>query len=99
MPSTNVCSYCIYSTINAYFRAYDTDDAGIKGYYDFISTMRYANLKTSNTPLEYITNLKRDGYATSSTYINTLNTIVKKYNLNFIFLVTPETSEERIFSV
>ena len=71
----------VHTTINAYFRAYDTDDDGIKGYYDFISTNRYANLKTSNTPLEYITNLNRDGYATSSTYINTLNTIVKKYNL------------------
>lgn len=71
----------VHTTINAYFCAYDTDDAGIKGYYDFISTMRYANLKASNTPLEYITNLKRDGYATSSTYINTLNNTVRRYNL------------------
>ena len=71
----------VHTKINALFRTYDSDADGIKGYYDFIATARYANLKNSNTPLEYITNLKKDGYATSSTYINTLNNTVIKYNL------------------
>lgn len=75
------------TTIKDNFRAYLTngqpDDAkGVKGYYDFISTKRYANLKTAKTYKEYAERLKADGYATSSTYVNTLCSTVKKYELD-----------------
>ena len=69
------------TTIKDNFRAYDNDVEGIKGYYDFISTKRYANLKTATNYIEFATMLKLDGYATSSTYINTLCNTVAKYNL------------------
>lgn len=69
------------TTIKDNFRAYDNDVEGIKGYYDFISTKRYANLKTATNYIEFATMLKADGYATSSTYINTLCNTVAKYNL------------------
>lgn len=69
------------TTIKDNFRVYDSVDDGIAGYYMFISASRYANLKTATTYKEYAQNLKNDGYATSSTYVNTLCTIVEKYNL------------------
>lgn len=70
------------TTIKDNFRAYANDVEGVKGYYDFISTTRYANLKKATTPLEYAQMLKADGYATSSTYVNTLVSTVNKYDLN-----------------
>lgn len=69
------------STIRDNFRAYDCMVDGVKGYYDFISTSRYFNLKIASTPKQYAEYLKADGYATSSTYVNTLVNTVNKCNL------------------
>ena len=69
------------TTIKDNFRAYANDEEGVKGYYDFISASRYANLKTATTPLQYAQFLKADGYATSSSYVNTLISTVNKYGL------------------
>lgn len=70
------------TTIKDNFRAYSNDEEGVRGYYDFINTSRYANLKQAKTPLEYAQFLKKDGYATSSTYVNTLISTVNKYELD-----------------
>ena len=69
------------TTIKDNFRAYDSVEEGVKGYYDFISTKRYANLKEALTPLQYAQFLKADGYATSSSYVNTLFSTVQKLGL------------------
>lgn len=69
------------TTIKDNFRAYDSDREGVIGYYDFISTKRYANLKMAQSYKQYAEFLKADGYATSSTYVQTLCDTVKKYNL------------------
>lgn len=69
------------TTIKDNFRVYDSIEEGVKGYYDFISTKRYANLKEAKTYVEYAENLKADGYATSSKYVNTLCTTVDAHNL------------------
>lgn len=69
------------TNIKANFRVYDSMDAGIKDYFDFIATTRYANLKTATTAQQYLEMIKADGYATSSTYVNTNMTIVNKYDL------------------
>lgn len=63
------------------FRAYDTDIEGVEGYYDFISTSRYANLRDAKTARQFAEYLKADGYATSSSYVNTLCNTVAKYGL------------------
>lgn len=63
------------------FRAYDSDVEGVEGYYDFISTKRYSNLREAKTYRQFAEYLKADGYATSSTYVNTLCNTVQKYNL------------------
>ena len=76
------------TTIKDNFRVYDSDEEGVKGYYDFISAPRYANLKDATTFREYAERLKSDGYATSSTYVNTLCNTVTKYNLGALDEVT-----------
>lgn len=69
------------TTIKDNFRVYDSIEEGVAGYYDFISTKRYANLKEALTPLQYAQFLKADGYATSSSYVNTLYNCVCKLGL------------------
>ena len=68
-------------TIKDNFRAYDNDEEGVVGYYDFISTKRYANLKNAADYRQYAEYLKADGYATSSSYVQTLCDTVKRYTL------------------
>ena len=63
------------------FRAYDSDIEGCEGYYDFIDTKRYANLRDAKSYRQFAEYLKADGYATSSSYVNTLCNTVQKYNL------------------
>lgn len=70
------------TTIKDNFRAYKDMAEGVKGYYDFINTKRYSNLKTATNYTEYATLIKADGYATSSTYVKTLCDTVAKYGLS-----------------
>lgn len=67
--------------IKANFRAYDSMDEGVNGYFVFISSKRYSNLKEATTPKEYLEMIKADGYATSSTYVNTNMSCINKYDL------------------
>lgn len=69
------------TSIRDNFRAYSDMEKGVKGYYDFISTKRYANLKSATTPREYLERIKADGYATSSTYVNTNMNYILKHDL------------------
>lgn len=73
------------TTIKDNFRAYNSIDDGILGYFDFIQMKRYQNLKEATSPEDYIQKLKDDGWATSSTYVKTLTNILninelKKYD-------------------
>ena len=45
------------------FRAYDSYEEGVEGYFKFINWSRYANLKTATTPKQYLEYIKADGYA------------------------------------
>lgn len=58
------------------FRVYDSMEAGVKGYFDFINTSRYANLKGVKSPEEYVRRLKADGYATSSKYVDNVMRVI-----------------------
>lgn len=69
------------TTIRDNFRVYDSMEEGVKGYFDFISSSRYANLKSATTPKEYLEFIKRDGYATSSSYVNTNMNCINRYDL------------------
>lgn len=63
------------------FRVYASMEEGVKGYFEFISTARYANLKQCATPQAYCETIKADGYATSSKYVQTLMNFIKKEEL------------------
>ena len=63
------------------FRVYDSMEDGVKGYFDFINTRRYANLRGVRSPEEYVRRIKADGYATSSTYVDTLLRVIRDNNL------------------
>ena len=76
------------TTITDYFRVYPNMATGVAGYYDFVSTKRYANLKTAINYTQYAEYLKQDGYATSSSYVKTLTDTVAKYGLA-AFDITP----------
>lgn len=69
------------TSIRDNFRVYTSMEDGVAGYYDFISYKRYSNLKTATDYVQYAKRLKSDGYATSSTYVNTLCNVVRKYDL------------------
>lgn len=63
------------------FRVYDSMEAGIKGYFDFINTRRYVNLKGVKSPEEYVRLLKTDGYATSSKYVDNVMRVIRDNKL------------------
>lgn len=84
-PSVNLATKEEYNSqlvsIRDNFRCYPDMISGVKGYYDFINTSRYANLKTAETAEEYLKRIKADGYATSSSYVSTCMGVVNRYNL------------------
>ena len=63
------------------FRVFDSMEDGVKGYFDFINTSRYSNLRGVRNPEEYVRRIKADGYATSSTYVTTLMRVIRDNNL------------------
>lgn len=71
----------VVTNIRDNFRTYEDFDAGIRGYFEFINTSRYKNLKGVKNPREYCEKLKSDGYATSSAYVDTLMIVIQKNNL------------------
>ena len=63
------------------FRVYNSMEAGVKGYFDFINTSRYANLKGVKSPEEYVRRIKADGYATSSKYVDNIMRVIRDNKL------------------
>lgn len=84
-PSVNLATKEEYNSqlvsIRDNFRCFPDMIAGVKGYFDFISTSRYSNLKNAATAQEYLELIKKDGYATSSSYVNTCMGVVNRYDL------------------
>lgn len=69
------------STITDNFRVYGSMEDGVKGYFEFIQLDRYKNLKGIREPDLYLSTIKDDGYATSSTYKQSCMDIVESYGL------------------
>ena len=80
------------TTIRSNFRAYPDMQSGVAGYFDFISTPRYENLKTADNPQLYLTRIKADGYATSSSYVATNMKYIQLHNLTRFDVDMPLTS-------
>ena len=71
----------VVTNIRDNFRTYEDFDAGIRGYFEFISYSRYSNLKGVTNPREYCEKLKSDGYATSSKYVNNIMRVIRDNKL------------------
>ena len=63
------------------FRKYNDMRGCVIGYFDFISTSRYANLREATSAYNYIETIKADGYATDSRYVDKCKNIIDTYNL------------------
>ena len=63
------------------FRVFDDFDDGIRGYFEFINTSRYKNLKGVKSPEEYVRRLEADGYATSSKYVDNIMRVIRDNKL------------------
>ncbi len=56
-------------------------EEGVKGYFEFIQLQRYQNLRGITDPKEYLQTIKNDGYATSSTYVESNYQLITQYKL------------------
>lgn len=69
------------TTIRDNFRVYDTMEQGVIGYFEFINYSRYNNLKSATSSRNYLELIRKDGYATSSKYVDNVYKLVDNYNL------------------
>ena len=69
------------TTIRDNFRVFDSMEDGVKGYFEFIQYDRYRNLRGITDPLKYLETIRADGYATSSTYVESNMRIIRQYGL------------------
>lgn len=60
---------------------FDSMEKGVRGYFEFLDTTRYANLKHVKDPKTYVELIKADGYATDPQYVSKVMSIIKTYNL------------------
>lgn len=61
---------------------FDTMEKGVEGYFQFINIANYRKVKTANTPLQYLQEIKNAGYATSINYVANVNNVINKWNLS-----------------
>lgn len=83
----------------AYFRSYNDLEEGVAGYYQFIKAARYQNLKTAKTYKEYAMLIKADGWATATSYVNSLIRLVEQYHLDEWDTGTPGRTDETVHQV
>lgn len=103
-PSVNMSTKEEYNSqivsIKDNFRVFSSLEEGIKGYFDFISRSRYANLKSAINARQYLEFIKADGYATISNYVDRNMRVVQAYNLtrfdNFPNIIAPKKTDEEI---
>lgn len=69
------------TSIRDNFRVYKSMEGGVIGFFDFISTKRYANLKNATSAREFLEMIKADGYCTSSTYVSSCMNIISRHDL------------------
>ena len=56
-------------------------EGSVIGYFDFINTPNYANLKGVTDPRTYLENIRSDVYATSLKYVDKVMAVIEKYDL------------------
>lgn len=71
----------VLTSIRDNFRAYDSLEEGIQGYFDFLAWSHYNKVWTAKTPEDFLQYLKDCGYCTSTTWVNTVHTLIRQYDL------------------
>lgn len=80
-----------YEDINTMWYSFDSLEAGVEGYFQFIDIDRYSNVKDATSPREYLELIKDDGYATSIDYVDNLMRVIEENDLTRF---DPELEEE-----
>ena len=70
-----------YVSIVDQWYTFATLEDGVRGYFQFINTSRYSNLKGITDPYQYLETLRADGYATSLKYVENVYNTLKNNNL------------------
>ena len=70
-----------YRPITDRWYNFDTMDAGVEGYYQFINIPNYAKVKEAKTPLTYLQEIKNAHYATAQDYVQNVYAVIQKWNL------------------
>lgn len=84
----------VANTVSATFRVYDSPESGLAGYYEFLQSSRYSNLKGIKGYRTACTTIALDGYATDPNYANKLISIIENNNLDiFDSSLEPELEE------
>ena len=63
------------------FRAYDSVDAGFEGYFKFVQSSRYRNVRGITDPYKYLKTILADGYTESYDYADRCYVYVTDYDL------------------
>lgn len=70
-----------HTTIRAAFRAYDDMQQCVLNYYELLNTKLYSRVMAGVSQAEQMKQIKQCGYMTSSTEVNSVLTIIDRYNL------------------
>ena len=81
-----------YSQITACFRAYRSMQDSVSDYFDLMESKRYRASLKMNTVKDCITYIKRAGYATSPSYIDTILSIFKSNERQITYHKVGDTS-------
>lgn len=65
------CMWCEFATV----------EDGVRGYFEFIDTPRYENLKGVRDPRLYLERIRADGYATSLKYVDSVMRVIENNGL------------------
>lgn len=73
----------VYVNCSANWRVYETMEAGVAGYFEFIKMKRYQNLKSATCGSDYLHKICKDGWCTAAedTYVGRCENYVSSYNL------------------
>lgn len=68
-------------SITDYWYAFADPEHGVEGYCQFLDVAIYANIKGVRDPETYLANIKEDGYATSSSYVANVMSVIRTHDL------------------
>lgn len=70
-----------YESFQMQWCKFEDMENGVIGYFDFINTDNYSNLKGVDSPTKYLELIKSDRYATSLNYVHNLERVIEEWQL------------------